>query len=155
MWRQCKSTATVSSSGHAELYEENERLRLEVERLQQLSRDSSMEAPDLEMSKFAGARSVFTTDPRFWYPHVHSPPPAMPCFRVMDDLGCIIPGAEEHAPELNREQALAIMVTMVRVSEFDKIYLDAQRQGRISFYMTSRGEEVRRHAPLSSFGTME
>ena len=40
------------------------------------------------------------------------------------------------------------MVTMVRVSEFDKIYLDAQRQGRISFYMTSRGEEVRRHAPL-------
>ena len=31
---------------------------------------------------------------------------------------------------------------MVRVSEFDKIFNDAQRQGRISFYMTSRGEEA-------------
>lgn len=35
-----------------------------------------------------------------------------------------------------------MMVTMVQVSEFDKIFLDAQRQGRISFYMTSRGEEA-------------
>ena len=68
----------------------------------------------------------------------------------LDAVGHVVGQAlvEEHAPELNREQALAIMVTMVRVSEFDKIYLDAQRQGRISFYMTSRGEEVRRHAPL-------
>ena len=31
---------------------------------------------------------------------------------------------------------------MVRVSEFDKVFNDAQRQGRISFYMTSRGEEA-------------
>ena len=35
-----------------------------------------------------------------------------------------------------------MMVTMVRVNEFDKIFLDAQRQGLISFYMTSRGEEA-------------
>ena len=31
---------------------------------------------------------------------------------------------------------------MVRVSEFDKVFNDAQRQGRISFYLTSRGEEA-------------
>ena len=36
---------------------------------------------------------------------------------------------------------------MVRVSEFDKVFNDAQRQGRISFYMTSRGEEARSPVP--------
>ena len=35
-----------------------------------------------------------------------------------------------------------MMTVMIRVNEFDKIFLDAQRQGRISFYMTSRGEEA-------------
>merc|ERR1719240_1853263 len=95
-----------------------------------------------EVSKFAGAQSVYTTEPKFWYPHVESPPPKMPCFRLMDDLGTVVPGAEAHVPTLSREAALAMMVSMVRVQEFDKIYLDAQRQGRISFYMTSRGEEA-------------
>ena len=31
---------------------------------------------------------------------------------------------------------------MVRVSEFDKVFNDAQRQGRLSFYFTNRGEEA-------------
>lgn len=31
---------------------------------------------------------------------------------------------------------------MPGLSEFDKVFLDAQRQGRISFYLTSRGEEA-------------
>jgi len=66
----------------------------------------------------------------------------MPCFRLMDDLGRVAAGADEFVPELSRPAALALMATMVRVSEFDKIFLDAQRQGRISFYMTSRGEEA-------------
>ena len=35
-----------------------------------------------------------------------------------------------------------MMETMLRVSEFDKVFNDAQRQGRISFYLTSRGEEA-------------
>jgi len=66
----------------------------------------------------------------------------MPCFRIMDDLGRVVPGAEAHVPDLSREHLLACMHTMLRVSEFDKIFLDAQRQGRISFYLTSRGEEA-------------
>jgi len=31
---------------------------------------------------------------------------------------------------------------MMRTQEFDKIFLDAQRQGRVPFYLTSRGEEA-------------
>ena len=58
----------------------------------------------------------------------------------MDDIGRPVPGAE--LPEISRELATACMWTMVRVNEFDKIFNDAQRQGRISFYMTSRGEEA-------------
>ena len=40
-----------------------------------------------------------------------------------------------------QQERPALMATMVRVNEFDKIFLDAQRQGRISFYLTGRGEE--------------
>ena len=95
-----------------------------------------------ETSHFAGAQSAYTPALHFWDPQVESPPLPMPCFRVMDDLGCVVEGAEQHVPSLSREEALAMMTTMVHVSEFDKIYNDAQRQGRISFYMTSRGEEA-------------
>jgi 2-oxoisovalerate dehydrogenase E1 component alpha subunit len=68
---------------------------------------------------------------------------AVPVFRILDDIGRVVPGvAEEVIPDLGREGSLAIMATMIRVQEFDKIFNDAQRQGRISFYMTSRGEEA-------------
>jgi len=95
-----------------------------------------------ESSLFLGAQGEFTTDLEFLYPHVDGTPPVMPCFRVMNDLGEVMPEAERHVPELDKETLLAMQITMVRVSEFDKVFNDAQRQGRISFYMTSRGEEA-------------
>lgn len=132
------STA-LASPPHESLESENARLRDELARLHASQRARSDHGH--EQSVFVGAKSNFTTEPHFWYPHVDDAPASMPCFRVMDDLGRVIPGAEPHVPELAREHMLAIMHTMLRVSEFDKIFLDAQRQGRISFYLTSRGEE--------------
>jgi len=123
------------------LHDEVEALRRENQRLR-AGAVLPEAAEDWQMSKFAGARSMFTTDLHFWYPHIESPPPQMPCFRLMDDLGSVIDGAEDHVPVLSRLAATAMMATMVQVSEFDKIFLDAQRQGRISFYMSSRGEEA-------------
>jgi len=141
--RVAGSRLLSAHSSFAELHAENEKLRLENERLRCLAEGEPTPTDTCtEVSKFAGARSVYTTSPHFWYPHVENPPPAMPCFRLMDDLGCVLPGGEPHVPSVNREQALALMATMIQVSEYDKIYLDAQRQGRISFYMTSRGEEA-------------
>ena len=121
---------------------ENELLRREVASLK--SKLNNIENPvvDGEVTKFAGAQSLYTNDLHFYYPHAEDPPATFPCFRIMDDLGDVVPGAEEHVPELDRDLALGMMYTMVRVSEYDKIFLDAQRQGRISFYMTSRGEEA-------------
>ena len=95
-----------------------------------------------ERSKFVGAKGVYTSQLKFWEPHEDSTPPTLPVFRLMDDVGDLVPGAKEICPELTREEALAMMITMVRVQEFDKIFLESQRQGRIPFYLTSRGEEA-------------
>ena len=92
-------------------------------------------------SLFAGAQSEYTPSLEFWYPHREAPPVPIPCYRLVDDIGRPCEGAEEHIPSLDRQMALACMLTMIRVSEFDKVFNDAQRQGRISFYLTSRGEE--------------
>ena len=90
---------------------------------------------------FVGAKGgVYTPQLRFW--ESSDPvPPILPVFRLMDDLGRIVPGAE-NVPTLSREEALALMSTMVQVQEFDKVFLESQRQGRIPFYLTSRGEEA-------------
>jgi 2-oxoisovalerate dehydrogenase E1 component alpha subunit len=128
--RRSLSTARLS-----DLELENARLREEIARLRQPTR------PTGESTLFVGAKSSYTTSMDFWYPHVDTVPAAMPCFRIMDDLGRVVPGAEAHVPALSREHAIACMHTMLRVNEFDKIFLDAQRQGRISFYLTGRGEE--------------
>lgn len=125
----------LSTARLSDLELENARLREEIARLRQPTR------PTGEGTLFVGAKSSYTTSMDFWYPHVDNVPAAMPCFRIMDDLGRVVPGAEAHVPALSREHALACMHTMLRVNEFDKIFLDAQRQGRISFYLTGRGEE--------------
>ena len=66
----------------------------------------------------------------------------MPCFRLLNDLGEVVEGAEAELPDVDRELAMAMQLTMLRVAEFDTVFNDAQRQGRIPFYLTSRGEEA-------------
>ena len=97
-------------------------------------------APDAEASIFLGAQGAYTIDPRYYYPKVDDLPARMPVYRLMDDDGVPLPGAV--LPELDRETCVKMMHTMIRVSEFDKVFNDAQRQGRLSFYFTNRGEEA-------------
>lgn len=79
----------------------------------------------------------------FWDPEAAELPPSpMPCFRLIDDAGALVPGAEAALPMLDQPTCRAMMAAMIRVSEFDKVFNEAQRQGRISFYLTSRGEEA-------------
>lgn len=62
------------------------------------------------------------------------------CFRVIDHEGKVInKGYDETIP---KEKLLKIFETMVRINEADSIFLQAQRAGRISFYMTGTGEEA-------------
>jgi len=63
-------------------------------------------------------------------PMEHSPTPT---FRVMAEDGSLL---VEPAPAAATEAlALALYETMVRVQAMDNVLFDAQRQGRLSFYM--------------------
>lgn len=69
--------------------------------------------------------------------------PDVALFQVMDEDGDIMdPGEEEEVMSVGHEEAVKMHETMVRVSVMDHILYEAQRQGRISFYMTSTGEEA-------------
>jgi 2-oxoisovalerate dehydrogenase E1 component alpha subunit len=61
------------------------------------------------------------------------------CFRVMDSNGDIINPVYENIP---KDVALRIFATMVKIRECDARFNAAQREGKISFYMTSHGEEA-------------
>ena len=62
------------------------------------------------------------------------------CFRVMDEEGNIItPGYDDKIPD---DLLLKMYDKMVTINEADVVYNAAQRQARISFYMTQLGEEA-------------
>ncbi len=64
----------------------------------------------------------------------------IPTYRVIRQDGHPYKGAE--VPDLKQEHALRIYRTMVRTRVLDERMLAAQRQGRLSFYMQSTGEEA-------------
>ena len=87
-----------------------------------------------EQSFFAGAASEYTTELKFFNPHVDGAlrplalaptptlgrelraaalrtdtPPTLPCFRLINDMGEVCPGAE--LPDIDKETAMAMQVT--------------------------------------------
>ncbi|RDW85645.1 hypothetical protein BP5796_03970 [Coleophoma crateriformis] len=86
--------------------------------------------------RFPGAvDSKFTNSLSFEHPATY---PAIPTYQAMGPDGDIIDSSFEIASE---EIVLKMYENMVAVSIMDLIMFDAQRQGRLSFYMTSQGEE--------------
>ena len=68
------------------------------------------------------------------------------CFRVIDEEGNLV-NDEKYLDIPSKDKLLRIYRKMVLNQEADKIFNKAQRMNRISFYMTSHGEEA------SSVGT--
>ncbi|KAF8645190.1 hypothetical protein AX16_008017 [Volvariella volvacea WC 439] len=64
----------------------------------------------------------------------------IPTFRVLDGVGKLIDGAE--LPEFDKTLALKLYENMQLLPTMDNILYNVQRQGKISFYMTSYGEEA-------------
>uniref|UniRef100_K3WEH6 2-oxoisovalerate dehydrogenase subunit alpha n=1 Tax=Globisporangium ultimum (strain ATCC 200006 / CBS 805.95 / DAOM BR144) TaxID=431595 RepID=K3WEH6_GLOUD len=64
----------------------------------------------------------------------------IPCYRILNEQGDIVEGATD--PELGQDICIQMYTNMIRLNAMDNIFYDAQRQGRISFYMTSYGEEA-------------
>lgn len=65
---------------------------------------------------------------------------AMPTYRVLDQDGVVV-DKQAKSPDISDEEAIRLYKDMVTVSVMDVIMFDAQRQGRVSFYMVSAGEE--------------
>ncbi|KAJ4715352.1 2-oxoisovalerate dehydrogenase subunit alpha 2, mitochondrial-like [Melia azedarach] len=86
---------------------------------------------------FPGGKVAFTPEMRFIS---ESSDERIPCYRVLDDNGQPIFGSS--FVEVSEEVSIKLYSDMVRLQTMDTIFYEAQRQGRISFYLTSSGEEA-------------
>jgi len=89
-----------------------------------------------EKARHPGSKTNFTHEIQFLNPYDL---PTIPTFRILDNHGNI---KTENAPKLSDEELVEIYKKMSLLSKMDKILLQSQRQGRISFYMTCSGEEA-------------
>lgn len=99
---------------------------------------SLSQRPDSKYVQFPGAvKSAFTTTLCFEQPASHE---AMPTYRAVDQNGHVVDPSFK--PDLTDEEVIKLYRNMLLVSIMDIIMFDSQRQGRISFYMVSAGEEA-------------
>lgn len=67
---------------------------------------------------------------------------AIPTVRLCDKMGKAVEGAELPEELVKPDILIEIYRKMLLLVSMDKLLYEAQRQGRISFYMTSSGEEA-------------
>lgn len=79
---------------------------------------------------------MFTNELSFAQPSTFE---ALPTYRVMNSSGYVVD--ETYEPDLTPSEFIKLYTDMLTVSIMDIIMFDAQRQGRLSFYMVSAGEE--------------
>jgi hypothetical protein len=70
---------------------------------------------------------------------VHAPAAKIKCFQVIDEDGKVINKKYEN---IDKDLLLRMFKLMITVNEVDTVFNQAQRSGRISFYMTGMGEEA-------------
>ncbi|XP_062096228.1 2-oxoisovalerate dehydrogenase subunit alpha 2, mitochondrial-like [Humulus lupulus] len=86
---------------------------------------------------FPGGKVTFSPELKFIS---ESPEERVHCYRVLDNNGQIISGSTY--VQVKKEVALKMYSEMVTLQVMDTIFYEAQRQGRISFYVTTIGEEA-------------
>ncbi|KAK1300549.1 hypothetical protein QJS10_CPB13g01010 [Acorus calamus] len=104
-------------------------------------RYESVEACNVEdgdqVLDFPGGRVALSPEMRFL---PKSAEERISCYRVLDDSGQLIDGST--FKDISKELAIKMYSQMVTLQVMDTIFYEAQRQGRISFYLTSIGEEA-------------
>ncbi|KAK2967093.1 hypothetical protein RJ640_007408 [Escallonia rubra] len=85
---------------------------------------------------FPGGRVAFTSEMSFI---AESSEKRVKCYRVLDDNGHPMSSRFE---QVSKEVAVKMYSSMVTLQIMDTIFYEAQRQGRLSFYLTSNGEEA-------------
>lgn len=94
--------------------------------------------------KFGGKPTTHTMD----FHDSDAETAAIPMFNVLDIHGKV--ENAENDPHLDDATCVKIMETMVTQNMADRILLEGQRQGRISFYMTCFGEEAQSTATAAA-----
>ncbi len=84
-------------------------------------------------STFPGASTPFTSKLSFRSTH-----PEFPCFRVMNEKAEPIEDAQ--VPDIPKDSLIKMYKNILTLNVLDNVCYDAQRQGRITFYMTHYGE---------------
>ncbi|KDR17244.1 2-oxoisovalerate dehydrogenase subunit alpha, mitochondrial isoform X2 [Zootermopsis nevadensis] len=92
--------------------------------------------PNVDMPLFPGPQSQWTERLELIHPLSYN---RIPIYRVMDREGCVLNPDE---PQLEKDFVEKMYRTMILLNTMDTILYESQRQGRISFYMTSFGEEA-------------
>jgi len=82
------------------------------------------------------SKAVVTHEPQFMTKQDF----AIPTLKILREDGSLYEGAQ--APDLDQKSALKIYDTMLFIRALDERMVATQRQGRVSFYMTSTGEEA-------------
>lgn len=85
---------------------------------------------------FPGSRSSWTEKLEFVQPDLYD---GIPVYRILDATGKLV--APQEVPKLSEEKLVKMYQCMTTLNMMDRILYESQRQGRISFYMTSYGEE--------------
>lgn len=101
------------------------------------AKQSSSDTPKGECSFEEKSEEVYQIEKCFISPLAYKP---LPTYRVMDANGNVVNPAED--PQLPKEEILRLYEGMVTLNIMDQILYEVQRHGRISFYMTSFGEEA-------------
>nr|XP_023872383.1 2-oxoisovalerate dehydrogenase subunit alpha 2, mitochondrial-like [Quercus suber]POE85904.1 2-oxoisovalerate dehydrogenase subunit alpha 2, mitochondrial [Quercus suber] len=86
---------------------------------------------------FPGGKVEFTSEMNFIS---ESADKRVPCYRVLDVNGELI--VSNNFVQVRKEVAIKMYSDMVTLQMMDNIFYEAQRQGRISFYLTTLGEEA-------------
>ncbi|XWS15200.1 hypothetical protein CRYUN_Cryun35bG0074300 [Craigia yunnanensis] len=103
----------------------------------QLDARHSSDVDDDEALDFPGGKVTYTSEIKFIS---GSSKKGIPCYRVLDDDGNLI--RDSDFEQVSKELAVKMYSDMVTLQMMDTLFYEAQRQGRISFYMTSFGEEA-------------
>lgn len=99
---------------------------------------SISQRPNSDYVSFPGAlKSAFTSSLNFEHPESYT---ALPTYRVVDQNGTVVD--QSFTPDISDETIVKLYKDMLYISIMDLIMYDAQRQGRLSFYMVSAGEEA-------------
>ncbi|KAI5055615.1 hypothetical protein GOP47_0029581 [Adiantum capillus-veneris] len=101
---------------------------------------------DEEMSSFRGTKVRYSSEMRFIPEALEE---SLPCYRLLCSDGQLLDPAA--ANELGKDLCLELYRKMVTLQVMDSIFYDAQRQGRISFYVTTIGEEAINIASAAAF----